>query len=134
MIVVFRFHFKLPSGGQKLNVSDLASGGGALPLAGLKPFQNRFGGLGGRFLGEKALQADVLIQVRPMNAGAPADETVVSALGHGRELEAGVEPDRDDEHLAVLQVDTHEVCLKGDAADSQGEVILRQSAHADGRL
>jgi hypothetical protein len=31
-------------------------------------------------------------------------------------------------------VDTHEVCLKGDAADSQGEVILRQSAHANGRL
>jgi hypothetical protein len=82
--------------------------------------------------GKETLQADVLIQVWPVDAFAARNEAVVSALGHGRELEAGVKPYGDDQHLSVFQVDAHEVCLEGDAADSQGEAILRQSAHANG--
>jgi hypothetical protein len=79
---------------------------------------------------QEALQADVLIQVWPVDAFAPLNEAVVSALGHGRKLEAGVEPDGDGQRLSVLKVDAHEVCLEGDAADSQvtRASIFRNSA------
>jgi hypothetical protein len=67
--------------------------------------------------GQEALKANVLIQVWPVDAFAARDEAVVSALGHGRELVARVEPDGDDQHLSVLKVDTHEIRLEGDAPD-----------------
>jgi hypothetical protein len=75
--------------------------------------------------GEKALQADVLVQVGPMDALAASNEAVVTALGHRRELQTGVEPERDQQHLSVCQVDAHEVCPEGDAADSQDKASLR---------
>src|SRR5687768_3418194 len=75
--------------------------------AGLEPPLQGGLALAGGAAGENALDADVLVQVGPVDAGAPADQPPVGALGRGPVSEARVPRQRRRDRPTITQLELH---------------------------